>query len=126
MTLPTTTDSDRPATDANALDRLKRFGGPALLREMIVLFLTAAPERIGAARAAAAAGDRHAVERALHSLKASSAQLGAMHMQRLSERGEAMARDGMDDGIAEVIGALEQELLRVHEWLTGVRDGEPA
>jgi HPt (histidine-containing phosphotransfer) domain-containing protein len=126
MTLPPTTDAERPATDANALDRLKRFGGPALLREMIVLFLTAAPERIGVARAAAAAGDRRAVERALHALKSSSAQLGAMRMQRLSEQGEAMARDGVDDGIAEVIGALEQELLRVHEWLTSVRNGETA
>jgi HPt (histidine-containing phosphotransfer) domain-containing protein len=121
-----TTDVERHATDANALDRLRRFGGPMLLREMIALFLTAAPERISAARHGAAAGDRYAVERALHSLKSSSAQLGAMRMQRLSERGEAIARDGMDDGLIDVVDALEQELVRVHEWLTSVRNGEPA
>jgi HPt (histidine-containing phosphotransfer) domain-containing protein len=106
-----------PATDAGALERLERFGGGNLLRQMIALFLSAAPERIEAARGAGARGDVAAAELALHSLKASSAQLGALRMQRLSEQGELSVRDGSLDGLAELTRQLDEELVRVHEWL---------
>jgi HPt (histidine-containing phosphotransfer) domain-containing protein len=105
-----------------ALDRLRRFGGGSLLRKMIQLYLVAAPERIEAASRAGAEGDIEGVERALHSLKSSSAQLGAMRMQRLSEQGEQRARTGSLDGVRELTSALEEELARVREWLLGARD----
>jgi two-component system sensor histidine kinase/response regulator len=111
-----------PATDTSALDRLRRFGGGSLLGKMIELFLVAAPERIEAASRAEAAGDAEGVERALHSLKSSSAQLGAMRMQRLSEQGEHRARAGSLDGVGELTSALEEELARVREWLLRARD----
>jgi HPt (histidine-containing phosphotransfer) domain-containing protein len=111
-----------PATDVAALDRLKRFGGGSLLDKMIDLFLVAAPERIAAASHAARAGDAEGAERALHSLKSSSAQLGAVQMQRLSEQGEHRARTGSLDGVAQLTSALEEELARVREWLLSNRD----
>jgi HPt (histidine-containing phosphotransfer) domain-containing protein len=114
--------TESPATDAGALERLERFGGGTLLRQMIALFLTAAPERIEAARGAGVRGDVAAAELALHSLKSSSAQLGALRMQRLSEQGERSARDGSLDGLAELTRQLEQELVRVHAWLVRARD----
>jgi two-component system sensor histidine kinase/response regulator len=118
-----TQEAELPATDPAALDRLKRFGGGKLLNEMIALFLAAAPERIAAARAASEGGDVSGAEMALHSLKSSSAQLGAMRMQRLSEQGEHRARGGSLDGITEITRELEQELERVRDWLITVRDG---
>jgi HPt (histidine-containing phosphotransfer) domain-containing protein len=114
--------AELPATDQSALDRLQRFGGPKLLGEMIALFLVAAPERIEAARTAGAEGDVEGAERALHSLKSSAAQLGAMRMQRISEQGEHRARAGTLDGLAPLIEELEQELARVKDWLTTTRD----
>jgi HPt (histidine-containing phosphotransfer) domain-containing protein len=111
-----------PATDAAALDRLKRFGGASLLGRMIDLYLVAAPERIEAAARGAAAGDADGVERALHSLKSSSAQLGAVRMQRLSEQGEHRARTGSLDGVAQLTSALDEELARVREWLLSNRE----
>ena len=111
-----------PATDAAALDRLKRFGGASLLGRMIDLYLVAAPERIEAASRAQAAGDADGVERALHSLKSSSAQLGAVRMQRLSEQGEHHARTGSLDGVAQLTSALDEELVRVREWLLSNRE----
>jgi HPt (histidine-containing phosphotransfer) domain-containing protein len=110
-----------PALDPAALDRLKRFGGGKLLREMIALFLVAAPERLAAARAGVDAGDASEMEMALHSLKSSSAQLGAMRMQRLSEQGEQLARSGsagLADAIELLVKDLEDEFVRVHAWLT--------
>jgi HPt (histidine-containing phosphotransfer) domain-containing protein len=115
-----------PATDGTALDRLRRFGGASLLGKMIDLFLVAAPERIEAASRAATAGDAEGVERALHALKSSSAQLGAMRMQRMSEEGEHRARSGSLDGVGELMSALEEELARVREWLLSARDGGAA
>jgi HPt (histidine-containing phosphotransfer) domain-containing protein len=115
-------DSDLPATDASALDRLRRFGGGKLLGEMIALFLVAAPERVGVARTGHERGDAPAVELALHSLKSSAGQLGAMRLQQLSERGERLAKVGMLDGMPILMQEMEQELARVREWLIKARD----
>lgn len=117
---------DLPSLDPAALERLKRFGGGKLLGEMIRLFLTAAPERITAARVAVDANDAPALELALHSLKSSSAQLGAMRMQRLCAQGEQDARDGNLAAVRPVVGDLEQEFTRVQEWLTSFAEGGKA
>ena len=126
MTRTPTPVGDFPAHDRSALDRLTRFGGVKLLGEMISLFLVSAPERIAAARAATTSGNASEAEVALHSLKSSSAQLGAMRMQRLSEEGEHSARRGSLDGLTRLADELEQELDRVRHWLTSVRDGAAA
>lgn len=112
-----------PSSDPAALERLQRFGGGKLLREMIALFMEAAPERIGAARAALTAQDAGATERALHSLKSSSAQLGALHMQRLSEQGEQIARTGSLEGVDALVAGLEAEYPAVQAWLERARTG---
>jgi HPt (histidine-containing phosphotransfer) domain-containing protein len=109
--------------DQSALDRLQRFGGGKLLREMIALFLAAAPERIAAARTGVETGDAPAAEMALHSLKSSSAQLGAMRMQRLCEQGESLARTGTLEIVGLIVHDLEEEHVQVEKWLTSVRDG---
>ena len=126
-TSPSVPDGDElPSTDQAALDRLKRFGGGKLLGEMISLFLSAAPDRIGAARAGVDARDAVAAEMALHSLKSSSAQLGALRMQRLSEHGEAIARTGDLEGVDHVVRELEAEFPHVHRWLERARIREDA
>ncbi len=117
-------DDGLPATDDASFDRLRRFGGGKLLSEMITLFLAAVPERLGAARNGLASGDVAAIEMALHALKSSSAQLGAMRMQRLSERGELQARTGSLDGIAPIIHDLEAEFPRIQQWLERARTVE--
>ncbi|HEY2066061.1 MAG TPA: Hpt domain-containing protein [Gemmatimonadaceae bacterium] len=123
MTPLSRSEADAPPTDQEALDRLRRFGGDKLLREMITLFLAAVPERIQTARDAARRGEGAVAERALHSLKSSAAQLGAMHMQRLSERGERAAREGSLDAVLPIVEELSQEHGRVHAWLSAARDG---
>lgn len=119
-------DGELPSTDQAALTRLKRFGGDALLGKMIDLFLAAAPERLAALRQAMGAGDTDAAERALHSLKSSAAQLGAMRMQRLCGQGEQQARQGSMDGMAPLCAELDAELARVCQWLTNAREGGAA
>lgn len=112
------------STDQAALDRLKRFGGGKLLREMITLFLAAVPERLATAREAARSGEAPAAELALHSLKSSSAQLGAPRMQKLAERGELLARAGSLGEVDSVVSELATEFAEVQAWLTSARDEE--
>ena len=108
--------------DPDALARLERFGGLKLLREMIALYLENAPERLAAAEAGVASGDVASTENALHSLKSSSAQLGALRLSRLCEEGETIARSGKLDGIAEIVATGRAELAVVQDWLHGIRD----
>lgn len=108
---------EQPAVDPEALARLERFGGTSLLREMVALYLANAPERMSAVEAALQADDVVAAENALHSLKSSSAQLGAMRLARLCEAGEQVTRSGRLSGVAEVLEAGRAELERVNAWL---------
>ncbi len=116
--------AEQASLDPAALDRLQRFGGTRLLGEMITLFLSTAPERIIAARNGMDAGDPAAAELALHSLKSSSAQLGAMRMQRLSAQAEQLAHTGILTSVGSVVQQLEDEFVRVKEWLIRARDEE--
>jgi HPt (histidine-containing phosphotransfer) domain-containing protein len=118
--------TEPPSFDQSALDRLQRFGGGKLLREMIALFLASAPERVAAARLGVETGDAPAAEMALHSLKSSAAQLGAMRMQRLCEQGESLAHTGTLDIVSLLVHDLEGELVEVQRWLTNARDGGTA
>jgi HPt (histidine-containing phosphotransfer) domain-containing protein len=114
------------ALDPDALARLERFGGQKLLHEMIALFLENAPERLAAAEAGVIAGDVLGTENALHSLKSSSAQLGALRLSRICAEGESIAHSGSLSGIAEIVAAGWAELAEVKGWLDGIRDPRPA
>jgi HPt (histidine-containing phosphotransfer) domain-containing protein len=124
MQLPGT-DAE-PANDIASLERLRRFGGNTLLGKMVDIYLETAPQRVAAARAGLAVGDAEEVERALHSLKSSSAQLGAFPMQRLCERGEREARAGSLANAPAVLAAIDAELPGVLAWLDNARREEPA
>jgi len=115
--------ADLSDNDPEALERLRRFGGARLLSDMIALFLEALPQRLSAARAGAQRGDAPAVEHALHALKSSSAQLGAMRLHRLSVEGEQLAKAGTLDGVSGILDALDDECARVTSWLGSANGG---
>lgn len=119
-------DPALPATDDAALARLERFGGGKLLTQMISLFIGAVPERIALARNGVAGNDPKAVEMALHALKSSAAQLGAMRMHRLSERGELIARGGSVEDVGPLVEELDVEFVRVQTWLENALNPEKA
>jgi HPt (histidine-containing phosphotransfer) domain-containing protein len=112
-----TSASDSIDNDPEALERLGRFGGPKLLADMIALFLEALPQRLAAAREGARRGDASTVEHALHALKSSASQLGALRMHRLSVEGEQLAKAGTLDGVTKILDDLDEESARVTSWL---------
>lgn len=126
MSTATFTNAELPAVDPEALVRLERFGGIKLLREMIALFRAIAPARLATVDSAMAERDVAAAENALHSLKSSAAQLGAMKLSRLSEQGEVLARGAMVTEITELMEECRAELVRVDAWLVAERDARGA
>ncbi|MDF1504438.1 Hpt domain-containing protein, partial [Roseisolibacter sp. H3M3-2] len=63
---------------AEALAKLRRFGGEKLAHDLVAMFVESLPGRAAEARAALIAGDRDALARLAHGLKSSCAQLGGV------------------------------------------------
>ena len=125
--MPTSPSADASAVELDrALERLRRFGGDALLRDMIDLFLEHAPKRIAASRQALAANDLAPVRLSVHSLVSSCAQLGAEQMRRLSAEAEQAVANN-PGALAGLLEALEREFAIVQPMLAAARPtGEAA
>lgn len=106
-----------PVGDAAAFERLRRWGGSALVHDLVRLFRGLTPERLQAARAALATCDAAAAEAAAHTLGSSCGQLGAVRMQRLCLRMERLAGAGNLAPAAGVLGELEDEFRHYQQWL---------
>lgn len=124
--MPTTPSADASAVELDrALERLRRFGGDALLRDMIDLFLEHAPKRIAASRQALAANDLAPVRLSVHSLVSSCAQLGAEQMRRLSAEAERAVANN-PDALAGLLEALDREFAIVQPLLAAARPTDRA
>lgn len=78
--------SERPVLDPEVIESLKLLGGeddPALFRDLVEIFIKETPPLIAKLEQALASGDAHALERAAHSLKSSSGNLGALGLSSI-------------------------------------------
>ena len=85
------------ALDEQALKQiraLRKPGGPDLLKRIATLYVTNSRVLIDALRAAIIAGDAPAAHQAAHSLKSSSANVGATELTKLCAALEAAAKAG--------------------------------
>lgn len=92
--------------DMQVIRGLRELGGdddPGLLVEVIGMFLEDAPTRIKEIEQGLASGDIKLLERAAHSLKSASANVGATQLSSICKRIEEIARQAKSDGIAELI-----------------------
>src|SRR5436190_4150837 len=96
--------------DADALERLRGFGGNKLLRGMIELFLKNAPTKAAEAREALDCGDAAGLRAALHGLKSSAGQLGALTVFSACSAGEELASRGDLSGCAQHVLVVESDL----------------
>ena len=108
-------DDLEPAREA--LARSRRWGGDELVREMAGIFLEDMPQRLAAARAALARGDGAGVALPAHTMKSSSAQLGATALERLCAAAESLAAEGEPSRAAPLLDAAADELARFSAWL---------
>ncbi|HKA44296.1 MAG TPA: Hpt domain-containing protein [Burkholderiales bacterium] len=96
--------------DTSALDRIRalhRGSGSALLRKVIELYLAESRTLLDSLRFAASAGDAPGLQWAAHTLKSSSANLGAVELARQCGELETAARNRALAGTIEIIQKIE-------------------
>lgn len=82
--------------DMSVVDELLSFsddGDPELLLDLIQMFLDDGPEKVRAVHEGLQAGDFEKMERAAHSLKGSSGNLGARRLQNTCEKMQIATRN---------------------------------
>ena len=101
------------AIDPATIQGLRELGGedePGLLGELIDIFLEDAPERMKDITEGLATGDIGRVERGAHTLKSSSANIGALGLSDLCRRIVESSRSNQADRLPELCRASERSL----------------
>lgn len=99
------------------IQALQRDGSPPVLERVIGIYLDAAPKLIGEIRTAVEKRDALRLQRAAHSLKSSSANLGAQKLSELCKELENMGRLAKLEGAALKLDVLEFEFDAVRNAL---------
>jgi len=119
------TDPDpRPVLDlevVNSLRLLDEEGGPSLFEELIDLFFEDVPAQLSSMRSALDAGDVKTLTRAAHTLKSSSANLGASRLSGICFELEKLGRSGSLEGAESLIASTGEAFGQVREVLVGMR-----
>ncbi len=95
------------------LRELQVKGDPDIIAEVGGLFIKHSPSKISAILQAAESGDAKGLQIAAHSLKSSSAYIGAMRLSALSKELEQMGRSNAMNGVKDKAKMLEAEYMRV-------------
>jgi HPt (histidine-containing phosphotransfer) domain-containing protein len=107
------------AIDPEAIEQLRFLEDedqPNVVAELVALFIEHTPPKLAQLSEAIATGDTAALKRAAHSLKGSSANVGARGMQTICERLEYGSADAIADAPA-LLGLLETEFVVVQQAL---------
>jgi len=105
-----------PVLDPVVLDQLRKLtppGEPDVLAEILATFVDDVPRRIEGLRAALAAGDAVALQRAAHSLKGSSGNIGARALYETSRQLDELGKAGDLAAAVPVVEALTAEYAKV-------------
>lgn len=95
--------------------------GPAVVNELLDLFMTDSPQLLETARIGLAEGDLEAVRVSAHTLKSSSASLGALRLSQLSLMLEQAATHNRIEDCASGFEALTVEYAALVDVLSKVR-----
>jgi len=110
--------------DPAVIQGLRELGGedePGLLLELIEIFLEDAPERMKDITEGLASGDVGRVERGAHTLKSSSANIGALGLSDLCRRIVESARTHHEERLPDLCQASEKSLAEASEALRSIR-----
>lgn len=102
--------------DNSALEQIRMLSeatGRDVLGKSINIYLEQSPDSVNAIRQAWSEGNLEALWQAAHSLKSSSANLGAVAFSKLCAELEDHGRQGNKEAVPELIVAIERQLPRV-------------
>ncbi len=92
-------------------------GDTSLVSELIEIFLEDGPERVRTTLEAVASDDMDAVERATHSLKGSSGNLGATYLMETAEEMQTASRRGDSERVKQLAPELEARFAAAEDAL---------
>ncbi len=95
--------------DVKTLAQIREIGGDELLGRMARLYLEHTPVRIEEIRRALAAGDWSRTRRAIHSMRSSSATLGANELAQTAAELERMAEQENREQLESSLPGLEKQ-----------------
>jgi len=96
-----------------SLRELQDEGDPDIVAEVGGLFIKHSPEKVNAIMQSVEHGDARELHMAAHSLKSSSAYVGAMRLSALAKELELMGRSNSLEGARELAQRLKAEFLLV-------------
>jgi CheY-like chemotaxis protein len=99
------------------LRSLRRGGTPDLLHKVLHIYLTHAPQLLATIRDAVAHSDALALRQAAHSLKSSSAHVGALQLAACSQEMEALGKAQSMTQAVSLLATMEAEYAVVEEAL---------
>ena len=94
---------DAPVLDQTVLDQLRddTGGDEAFIVELVETYIAEGAANVEGMVAAAEAGDAAAIVRPAHTLKSSSASLGAMRLSAICRAIEEAGREARSDGLVD-------------------------
>ena len=109
--------------DAAALQRLRELdpdGGNQVVKRVMRAFESSLTRLLAQARDAQRDDDMASVRHVAHTLKSSSASVGALELSRRCGELENRLRAGQEDGLGELLHGTQQEGLRVLSMVRGL------
>jgi HPt (histidine-containing phosphotransfer) domain-containing protein len=114
--------------DPEALGRLRELdpdGQSRLLSRVAGAFGTSVARLLPQMRTALEARDMAAIRHVAHTLKSSSASIGAVKLSRLCADIESMSREGRFEGLPDAIAAFNSEVTTVLDALKPMLESQP-
>jgi len=111
---------DIPSIDQDAITSLRDLNpgdGGEFLREIVNIYVEDTPKRLADLKACLASGDVKSFTRAAHTIKGSSANVGAQVLKAIGERMELVSRTEGLGSIAPMIADAEAEFAKVSDEL---------
>ncbi|MBC9783112.1 response regulator [Heliobacterium chlorum] len=118
--LPMNRDEESGVIDTGLLESLRDLqeeGEPDIVADVIDIFLRDTPEKIQALHEAAQRQDVRAMTNLAHSIKSSSAGIGAVGLSACSKEMELKGRQGQLDGAQEKAARIEAEFIKARRVL---------
>jgi HPt (histidine-containing phosphotransfer) domain-containing protein len=97
--------------------QIQRPDQPDIVKRLITIYLKSSPPLLDKIQAALALEDHEGLWQAAHSLKSSSANLGAVRLAQLCEELEIEGRAGRLGRAEELVESIRQEFGRAETWL---------
>ena len=126
-TTPVPPSPGRDIINRRALDNIRALSpdhGEALLERVLHAYVDDTPSHFQTLRLAIAAEQPGNVRRAAHSLKSSSANVGADALAQLCKDMEQLGRDERTDGAAAILSDMEREFQAVRDSLSAILEKE--